>query len=84
MKLEGEYKIMIYLFLKMADEVLEANALSSSGEPALHRSKYLIMKLHPLNSFMQADPRYQRILAAQKILYENNLRKYGDGGGLIN
>jgi len=67
-KLEGEYKILIYLFLKMGDEVLAETQKILPEETALSRSKYLILKYHPLNDFMQSNPRYQKILADHKLI----------------
>ena len=73
-----------FLFLKMGDEVLDYANENLKSRKREERSSYLIFKYHPLNEFMHTYPRFRDLVAEHKEIYEQNLRKYGDGEKLLN
>jgi tetratricopeptide (TPR) repeat protein len=78
-ELNPEDQTLIYLYLKMSDEVFDSME-KRFGRTNSGRSHYLILKYHPLNEFLQSNPRFQKELERHKIVYEDYLAKYGDSG----
>jgi hypothetical protein len=68
-----------HFLLEMPEEAL--NILNNSYEEYNNReqSRYLHYLYNPKYNFLRADPRFQEILAKHKKLYDENLKKYGEG-----
>jgi len=71
-------KFILFLILKMKDEVVLYLTEDFARVKNSQESWYLRLKNHPLYNFLHSDPRFQEILAKHKKLYEENLAKYGD------
>jgi len=71
-------KNMLYLFLKMDEEVIRYWEENLEQVKKSEKSKYLALENHPLYDFLRPDPRFQEILEEHKIIYEANLARYGD------
>jgi hypothetical protein len=68
----------VYTLLGMKDEAIRSCAEWSELQRKLKKSLYYELKTTPFYDNIRSDPRFQEILAKDKELYEENLRKYGD------
>jgi serine/threonine protein kinase/Tfp pilus assembly protein PilF len=76
--LGGRAKLRIYLLLKMSEESIQYLNEDFERKKKLEESWYLRLKNHQLYDFLHSDPRFQKMLAKHKEIYEENLEKYGD------
>ena len=77
-KLDKAGKARIYPFLGMKEEFFQFIVEDSQLAQKRKCSNYLWYKNNPIHDFLRSDPRFQKILAEHKQLYEKNLKKYGD------
>jgi tetratricopeptide (TPR) repeat protein len=71
-------KKYIYLILGMKEEALTSLMEESKGLLDDDGSLYYSLLNTPMYDDFRDDPRFQKILAEHKKLYEENLKKYGD------
>jgi tetratricopeptide (TPR) repeat protein len=76
--LGGRAKLRIYLLLKMSEESIQYLNEDFERKKKLEESWYLRLKNHQLYDFLHSDPRFQKMLAKHKEIYEENLEKYWD------
>ncbi|NQU86063.1 MAG: tetratricopeptide repeat protein [Mariniphaga sp.] len=76
--MHSENKMLIYLYLKMSEEALQSMENYSERTKESERSNYIDLKNNPVFEFLRSDSRFQEMLAKHKILYDENLLKYGD------
>jgi len=68
----------LYSLLGMTEEAISIGNKWSEGQLLQKSSLYYYLKNHPFYDNLRSDPRFQKILAKHKKLYEENLEKYGD------
>ena len=75
---EGIYSIILHAILGKKEKTLIILQKGTEDYQEIKRSNYFALKNHLIFDYLRDDPRFQKILAKHKELYEENLRKYGD------
>jgi len=74
----GILRYLIYAFLGMKEEFIDAIMEVKWLKSPKSQSLYLYLQNYTMFDRYRSDPRFQEILAKHKELYEENLKKYGD------
>lgn len=77
-ELNNDNKQIIYLTLKMSKEAIRNLEDTFRENRDAERSRYLFLANHPIFDFLQANPRFIKVLTNYKKLYEDLVNKYGD------
>ena len=68
LELNAENRLLLYLYLSMADESIRTFEMELEHMKQTERSKYPNMKNHPVFDFLRSNPRFQKIIDAHKMI----------------
>jgi tetratricopeptide (TPR) repeat protein len=73
-----EGKTEIYYYCRMSEETISSLSKNFERNRKAEHSWYLSLINDPGFDFIRSDPRFKDILEKYKLLYEENLEKYGE------